>query len=471
MKYVETVLAGIFPNNIENYTWARNRLSPEHFKDDVYLNFLWRLTCAIVDKHLVLPAPQVVKDSISKSMEPAAGLITLQKFVEACKTKVSISEFKYAVDSLLDEETNQKTGEALAIAFQIFDTGYEVGGKTYKGHEAVREYLLTEISIIDKTYAYAEMDEGSIASSVDELFQKYQQSKAAGTKDFIPSNIKVIDDAIGGASPGDLGLITAYTSMGKSMASVHWSYQAMLQGKNVYYATTETTRQQILNRLVARHSRDPKFGLPKGLDHKKIRLGTLSGEEEKAFYHVLKDFKDNKDYGKVFISQLAGRTTVSMLEQQMMKEQREWNIDLVAIDYLNLLKPSTKRSSSIEEGNDKLTEAKTLATSFNGHGVAIISPWQINREGYEHALVSQEYQINHLAQTSEAEKTADWIVSMFQDQDRKNEVYFKMLKTRDSSFGPKEKVMVDYRNAYFGTSAAGVVNLGFSGSDNMGISA
>jgi len=405
-------------------------------------------------------------------MDSASAALTLQKYVEYAKTAVSSGDFKYAVDQLLDEETTRRTGEALAIAYQIFDTGFEKDGVSHQGHEAVREFLLTEISSIDKTYSYADMDEGSISSSVNDILKEYQHTKESGDLSYIPSGIKCIDDAIGGVSVGDLGLIGAYTSMGKSQLSVHWAYQAAMQGKNTYYATTETTRGQIINRMLARHSRNPKFGLPDGLDHKKIRLGQLSEEQEKAFYMVLKDFRDNKDYGKLFIAQLAGNTTVQSLEQQMMKEQREWNIDLCVVDYLNLLKPTRKRNSAVEEGNDKLSEAKVLATSFNGHGIAIISPWQMNREGYDEALISQEFRIDRLAQTSEAEKSADWIISLYQDQERKNEVYLKLLKTRDSAFGPKEKVSVDYRNAFFSSGQATGMNLGFSkgGFDGLGIS-
>jgi replicative DNA helicase len=407
-------------------------------------------------------------------MDAASAVKTLQLYVEYAKTPVSSGDFKYAVDQLLDEETTRRTGEALAIAYQIFDTGFEKDGVSRQGHEAVREFLLTEISAIDKTYSYADMDEGDIASSVNDILKDYQQIKESGDTTFIPSGIKYIDDAIGGATKGDLGLIAAYTSHGKSMLSVSWAHQAATQGKNVYYATTETTRAQIMNRLIARHSRLPKFGLADGLDHKKIKMGTLNPEQEKAFYMVLKDFRDNKDYGKIFISQLAGNTTVDSLGIQMMKEQREWNIDLAVVDYLNLLKAPTKRSNAIEEATDILKAAKVLATSFNGEGLPIISPWQINREGYEAAMTSGEYQINHLSNASEAEKSSDFIISIFQDQERKNEVYLKFLKTRDSAFGQKEKITVDYRNAYFTTPpGAGVVNLGFTNSkaDSLGISA
>lgn len=474
MDYAAVVLSGIIPGSLESYTFARARLGIENFKDDPFNGYLWNLITAVFDKYNQLPSPDVVRDSVEKSVDAASAAKTLQKYVDYAKTAVSPGDFKYAVDRLVDEETTRKTGEALAIAYQIFDTGFEKDGITRKGHEAVREFLLTEISAIDKSYTYADMDEGAISSSVNDILAEYQKTKESGDAAYIASGIKAIDEVIGGAINGDLGLIAAYTSHGKSMMSVSWAYQAAMQGKNVYYATTETTRSQIMNRMIARHSRLPKFGLADGLDHKKIKMGTLNPEQEKAFYMVLKDFRDNSDYGKIFISQLAGNTTVDILGLQMMKEQREWNIDLAVVDYLNLLKAPTKRSNGVEESTDILKSAKVLATSFNGHGIPIISPWQINREGYEVAMVSGEYQINHLSNASEAEKASDFIISIFQDQERKNEVYLKFLKTRDSAFGPKEKIQVDYRNAYFGASpASGTINLGFSRNstaDSLGIS-
>ena len=60
------------------------------------------------------------------------------------------------------------------------------------------------------------------------------------------------------------------------------------QGRNVVIFTSETLRSQVRFRILARHSRDPRFGLSKGINTRDMKAGTL--QDKNAFAAVLHDF-------------------------------------------------------------------------------------------------------------------------------------------------------------------------------------
>lgn len=223
---------------------------------------------------------------------------------------------------------------------------------------------------------------------------------------------------------------------------------AVMQGANVYFATSETVRTTVRRRIVARHSRLPKFGLERGLDSTDLKNGTLSPEEEKALLAVVKDLDTNSNYGKIFISQIPRGATLSYFETRMNRQQQQWNIDLALMDYLALLKSDRKRTSEREEMSEVIKDAKVFATSFNnGKGVPLITPWQIRRESYQDAQRTGAYGLSSLSDTAEIEKSADQIISLLRVPESPGTLSLQFLKMRDGEIPNAITLTHDFRNA------------------------
>lgn len=243
---------------------------------------------------------------------------------------------------------------------------------------------------------------------------------------------------------------------------------AVTQGKNVFFSTSETIRPQVRRRLLARHSRLPQFGLPRGLNSADLKNGTLSPEEEEVFEQVVDDFTTNPTYGKIHLAQVPRGATLGFLEARLNRQQQNWNIDLVVIDYLALLKPDRHRQTSREEFNDVLKDAKVMATAHDGgRGVPIISPWAMSQTAYKEALRTGEYQLANLAETSEAEKSPDQIWAMLRLPDAPNEVKMQSLKNRDGDTPSSFVLATDYRAAFLGQKdSSGMASLLDTGEDS-----
>lgn len=459
--HARTVLAGILPDRRDLWLYASHHLEPEHFRDPeqcVLFKLLERYYDVAGD---VLPAATLSEMLSRAGVDEAKQLLYEELYAELAAYQPAEHEFRYAVDGLKDLRSMQKTGEAITTAFEILERGVDLEDRKHKGHEDAREYLYSELGEIDKLNSTQAAPEGDIRFEASEVLQEYADKKAGVSGKGILSGIPSLDSVTGGFQSGELGLIAAYTANGKSqlLTQICWDV-SVNQGKNFFLATSETVRGQVRRRLICRHSRLPQFGLPNGLNVRDLRDGTLDDQQEQVLRAVLDDMEHNPAYGKQHLVQIPRGATLGYVESKMRRQGEQWEIHLSAIDYLALLKPDRRRDNNREELNDILKDSKVLATSFyNGNGVPILSPWQMSQKAFKEALIAGSYQLANLADTSEAEKTPDQIISLLHTDDNPHVTKAQFLKNRDGEIPPMFSLTVDYRNAYLADYDGGNTSL------------
>lgn len=403
------VLSAIIPNRRDLLAYAIQHLEPEHFRESTSRN-IFKFLCRYYDKTSDV-MPEKFLSSIMESIpdsDTGKTLLYEELYRQFSEEIPADHEFRYAITALKDERSLQLTGEAITSAFQVLQQGLTVGKADLKGHRDARQYLYGELGRIDKLNNAEQAPEGFLEHEKDNALQDYAERKAG--KELgqgIETGIGVIDRASGGFQPGEMILVCAYTSEGKSMLSTQTAWHACyVQNKNVFFATSETIRPQVMRRIYARHSRLPKFNFPEGLNSAKIKNGNLSSAEEKVYTEVVEDIAETKTYGKMYIAQIPPRATLGFLEARLNRQGQEWNVDLVVVDYWALLKPDQKRQNQREELNDILKDGKSMAVGHaDGRGVPIVSPWAMSQSAYKEALHSGLYTLANLAETSEAEKS------------------------------------------------------------------
>lgn len=451
------VLTAIVPDRRDLLMYALTHLSDDHFRNDINLG-IWRM----VERYYTVTGGVLPKNVLgdllgrAETLEASKRLLYETAFEEIEASALNDYEFRYSVDALKDIRAHQKTGEALTSAFEILERGMEVGRDSYKGHKDARQFAYSALSEVDALDNMEAAPEGDMRREKDEVLAEYK-AKQEGTGGLgVMCGVPALDNATGGFNKGELGIIAAFTSTGKSQFACQaaW-YAAVMQGKNVFFATSETVRPTIRRRILGRHSRLSVFGNPRGLNTRDIRDATLDPEEYKQFLEVMDDLDNNPSYGKIYIAQIPRGATLSYLEARANRQQQQWNIDFMVVDSLNLLKSDRQRMSEREELNDVLKDSKTFAVSFNeGNGVPLLSPWQIRRESYQEALKTGYYTLSSLSDTSEAEKSADQIVSALRMPENKQDITMQFLKLRDDEIPDPATVEIDFRNAYFGDKGA-----------------
>lgn len=374
-------------------------------------------------------------------------------------------EFRHSLDQVKELDTERRTGEAVAQSMQILRHGArDDDGTMLRGHADARAYLMKALGDIDRRASSdsPEGDAGREAQAVREAYAAAYQHKVSGTLPGVSTGIPQLDQRLGGGLyRGQLCLIAAWTSVGKTAVCVNFAWNAaVLQGKNVVYFTSETLREEVRLRMVTRHSMLPGFGLlngeSPGLNSRDLRAGSLSQFGYGKLGEVLHDWEHNPAYGRRYIVQLPRGATMSVVEARLASISRQFTPDLVIIDYLALLRPEQARKDRREDLSGILMDAKEASRTFaDGAGVPLISPWQVNRDGWKQAKERKEYDLAALAESAEASNSSDIVLTLLeQDGDdgsrgRRVPLQLDILKNRAGEKGRSMKLTADYATSCF----------------------
>ena len=273
-------------------------------------------------------------------------------------------------------------------------------------------------------------------SGAKELTEDYiRKSKNPALSYGLTTNISSIDDATGGAHNKELWVLAGATGHGKTVFVINWARHLVLLGFNILFYSLEMSKDKVLRMLYCSHACDPKFNR-KPLHYKQIKFGTLPTEEADFYLNtVIPDLNDAP--GSIQVFNPLGRTSIEDIQQQAEVFNREHPLDIIMIDYINILSaPKGVRLSRNDRIAENVSRAKQLALEFdNGYGVTVVTPCQVNRIGEKKAADSQGiYDREAIADTSELEKTADALFTVYQDKPlrQKREAIVCNLKMRDA---------------------------------------
>jgi replicative DNA helicase len=342
--------------------------------------------------------------------------------------------------------------------------------------------VLTQFAEIDHELSRQAAPEGDVRDEEAEILAEVESARQRwleGQPNGFEFGIPALDDLIGGLQPGELDLILAFASVGKTsfLINLGWNI-AVNQGKNVVLATTETLRPQVRRKLVCRHSKLPIFGLPEGIDsHHLKHPHLLTPAEARALPDVVADLTRNPAYGHFHIMQVPRGGTMAEVESRLLRVHRQWPVDFLGVDSFQLLRAARYRTSTREELASILLEGKELAVTFDdGRGVCVVSPWQVNRDGRDRASRAGHYDLLSLSETSEAERSADVIVSLLEQADtstRYVDLLGQVLKDRD---GPRTgsgtlDIRADYATSSFTSRNRHDAFSGFTSTDAHSVDA
>jgi replicative DNA helicase len=446
-EHSEIVLSGILPNRKDLLEKAMRMLTPDHFPDRLHAR-LFQVLSAYYDKVNSIIPRKNLDDFFRGKLDEGQLVLMLEAYDAFTEMPTGDPEFHWSVEQLREHLADKRTSEVISTAMESLKKD---------GNAAARDVLLEGISVIDRELSQSEAPEGLIQDERIEILEEYAEAKAKHTEGKIQGigfGIANVDAVTGGMQPGDLAIIAASSSNGKSAVAVQstW-YASVVQGANTVFFATETSRVQIRRRLIARHSKQPQFDYPEGLNSRNIKEGTLTEREEKILKAVVQDLEVNPNYGKIHLAQVPRGANILDLERALIRLHKNWGINHTTMDYLALLSSVSQFNEERSKYTEILREAKLIANSAaDGAGVSFLSPWQINREGRKSADSSGYYNMDQLADTSEATKIADLIVSMYRSEDqigRFATLEFQVLKARDSELAANLLVDADYATSSF----------------------
>ncbi|PCI76782.1 replicative DNA helicase [Candidatus Aerophobetes bacterium] len=256
--------------------------------------------------------------------------------------------------SALSEPSNVLTSldEAQALFFNIARQGNNTAGMEIKD---VISGLKSESS----------------APYIKELERRQELFLEKGEEAFasigIPSGFKDLDKLLNGLAPSNLIICAGRPAMGKTAFVLNIAEHVCFNsGMNVGFFSLEMSADQLLHRMVCSQS---------GVESEKIQKGTLNGQEYQRVASTLNKMSEHT----MIIDDQPG-LSISDLRARARRMKEAHNIDLLIIDYLQLL-TGTAKYGHAENRQQEISEIsrmlKNLARELN---IPILTPCQLSRK-------------------------------------------------------------------------------------------
>ena len=258
--------------------------------------------------------------------------------------------------------------------------------------EDVVPYMQKEF--FDITHDIDELSsEATVADSAEERRADYATiSRAPG----VPSGFPSFDRATNGLYPGQIAIIAAATSEGKSVMLLNMARSAWLAGKNVLYITIENYRPDLMRRFDALDAMVPYNSLKNGTlsDDEKVRL-TASLDAQKAHANIF------------YVIDKPAECTPEFIESKI-NDLLPLKFDLLVVDYMQIMRLNTKFKVESHEYYGNI--ASELRRIGRVKKIPVITAVQVNREGIKDKSTS--YGVQHIALSQFISNHADIILSL-----------------------------------------------------------
>jgi len=221
-----------------------------------------------------------------------------------------------------------------------------------------------------------------------------------------------------------LGILIGETNIGKSIGLENFALSPWELGFNVMYVNLEMPKSQVEFRADARLAK---------LKYKKFRLGDFTEKDLIKWEKTIKEYRrKRKNFFEIVCLPRSCCPLDVEREAERIQDQYGEKIDLIVVDYLNIMRPNkeSKGSSKLWENQvDIAWELKEIATDFQEEGVAIWTGNQVTDE----AEGTSELKKKHIKYGRGIGEVAQIVLGLLQDQDDalENVMKLQILKLRD----------------------------------------
>jgi replicative DNA helicase len=259
---------------------------------------------------------------------------------------------------------------------------------------------------------------GEVYDRVDQLSRRTEEIYG------VPTGLIDLDRLLGGLQKSDLLIVAGRPGMGKTgfLLSIAKN-AAQRHKKHVAMFSLEMSNEQLVQRLIAQET---------GIDTQRLRSGKLTEEEWPLFTHAIEVLADTHIYldDTPAITPLQLRTKCRRLHM-------EYELDLVIVDYLQLMSSDTRNDNRVQEVSFISRNLKVLARELN---VPVLTAAQLSRAVEQRA--DKRPVLSDLRESGSLEQDADIVMfihrpdMMEKDSPRQNIAEIIVSKHRNGPTHP-----------------------------------
>jgi len=218
------------------------------------------------------------------------------------------------------------------------------------------------------------------------------QGKVAG----VTTGFSQLDRVLTGMHGGELLLMGARPSMGKTSIALNIAAAAARKGYGVAIFSLEMPREQIAMRLLCGDAR---------VDMQHVRSGTLRDKEWMKLAQTVNPLSNER----IYIDDTAGLTPLQM-RSRVRRMMLEKGVDLVIVDYLQLMGADTKTENRQQEVSEISRRLKSIALELK---IPILACAQLSRANTQRTV--KRPMLSDLRDSGSIEQDADVVMFLHRE--------------------------------------------------------
>ena len=223
----------------------------------------------------------------------------------------------------------------------------------------------------------------------------------------IPTGFNDLDKLTSGLHPSDFIILAARPSMGKTALALNIVQNVALRAhkrvggdpRSVAFFSLEMSKEQLVNRMLCAEA---------NIDSQRLRIGEMKEDD----WTHLWDACDVMSKAKIYIDDTAGITVMDM-RSRARRLKAEHGLDLIVVDYLQLMQGSGKRNTSGDRQQEVSEISRSLKALARELDVPVLALSQLSR-GVEARQVKRPM-LSDLRESGSLEQDADIVAFLYRE--------------------------------------------------------
>lgn len=274
----------------------------------------------------------------------------------------------------------------------------EIVGKSYEQKKDAKEVIeMAESKIFEISQKNLEKGLVRVSETMDETIKQLELlSLNEGKITGVTTGISSVDDKLSGLQNSQLILLAARPAMGKTALGLTMAWNAANAGKSVAFFSLEMSTYQLNQRLISMVSM---------IDLEKIITGNLEADEWIEIINAITKIKEKE----IYVDETAG-ITLSELRSKCKRLKAEEGLDLIVIDYLQLMTGEGRFDNRQQEIAQISRGLKSLSKEIN---CPVLSLAQLSREADKRS--DHKPILSDLRESGAIEQDADVVMLLYRE--------------------------------------------------------
>ena len=321
--------------------------------------------------------------------------------------------------------------QLISATSNINDTVFNPQGRSSEEILELAEQLVFDIAEQEERSNQSYQNISAFTQPVMNRIQELKESDSPITG--IATGFSDLDYKTGGFQRSDLVIIAGRPSMGKTALAVNIAENTAIKAKlSVAIFSMEMPAEQLTMRMMSSLA---------SLDQHKVRTGDLDGEDFTQLHSTVNLLSDTK----MFIDDTPALTPAE-LRAKCRRISREHGLDLVVVDYLQLMQVAGTAENRATEISEISRSLKAMAKELN---IPVVALSQLNRS--VESRQDKRPVMSDLRESGSIEQDADVIIFIYRDevydQDSVDKGMAEIILSKQRN-GPIGKVKLAFRGQY-----------------------